>query len=396
MSVMFFLILLFCSATIKAAEYTIIQQSNTQLRLGLESLSTDCFNNVVYATCKSGGGSYAYLRAPDLSSAKVLCSVSKEIRAKSELCINRYLLPRLLQSPFNHPYCASILKDRFAESFKNLFVGEQHIFKKIKNENEGEFFYVSDHSDGELILEIEGDPTLIFDCISNLHKDRQRGFLGTLLEQQGNNYLTAIWITWLSDVDTASKYGITPLYRAVRNNNLEMAKLLLENKADINKFNHSGWTPLYSAASRNKLEMVQLLLKNNANVNKAASNGCTPLYQAAYNNNLEMAKLLLENKADVSTADKYGWTALYWAATRNYVSMAHLLLDNKAHIDAPNGIGWTPLYAAVFENRPPMVNLLVNRKANVNKANNKGATPLSLAKDKNKLELVRLLAEKII
>jgi ankyrin repeat protein len=56
-----------------------------------------------------------------------------------------------------------------------------------------------------------------------------------------------------------------PLYVAVKNNNLELAKLLLSHNANISMKNGLGNTALHTAAENNFFEMVKLLLLYNAN-----------------------------------------------------------------------------------------------------------------------------------
>ena len=51
--------------------------------------------------------------------------------------------------------------------------------------------------------------------------------------------------------------------------NQEIARLLLEKSAEVNKSDEHGQTPLHIAVFMGKIEMVRLLLEYNADVNKA-------------------------------------------------------------------------------------------------------------------------------
>ncbi len=55
------------------------------------------------------------------------------------------------------------------------------------------------------------------------------------------------------------------LHQAVLNNSLEVVKLLLENKANIEVVDEENWTPLHAAAFMNYFEISEYLIENGAN-----------------------------------------------------------------------------------------------------------------------------------
>ena len=121
------------------------------------------------------------------------------------------------------------------------------------------------------------------------------------------------------------------LIEAVKENDVEMARLLLHNGADTNRaMSDDGWTALMGAAEENHVEMARLLLQEGrANVNQAMTDyGSTALMVAAREGHVEVALLLLEEgKANVNQCSvNNGWTALMTAANYNNVSMVELLL----------------------------------------------------------------------
>jgi ankyrin repeat protein len=59
--------------------------------------------------------------------------------------------------------------------------------------------------------------------------------------------------------------GAAALHIAARNNNLEVAKILISSGADINLTDNEGWTPLMRAASFGNVEMARFLLNEGAN-----------------------------------------------------------------------------------------------------------------------------------
>merc|ERR1712004_948739 len=98
------------------------------------------------------------------------------------------------------------------------------------------------------------------------------------------------------------------------------------NKGVNNARDLSGRTPLLRAANENlPLYVAKLLIENSANVDSANKKGFTALHSAAYRNSVAMAKVLIENSANVDSTDKNGWTALHYSASRNNQEMVELL-----------------------------------------------------------------------
>jgi ankyrin len=108
-------------------------------------------------------------------------------------------------------------------------------------------------------------------------------------------------------------------------------------------------TPLLYAARDGQLQLARLLLDARADVNLAEANAITPLLMAITNDHMDVARLLVERGADVNTADFWGRTPLFSAVeirNRDYTR------GNEHGIDR----------AAALE----MVTLLLDRGANPN------------------------------
>ena len=108
-------------------------------------------------------------------------------------------------------------------------------------------------------------------------------------------------------LNAENQLGETALMMAAINNQLELAKLLIEQGADVNK---PGWTPLHYAATRGHREMMRLLLDHDAYIDSESQNGTTPLMMAAYSASPLAVKLLLEEGADPTLANHGNATAL--------------------------------------------------------------------------------------
>ncbi|MBQ9394851.1 MAG: ankyrin repeat domain-containing protein [Proteobacteria bacterium] len=93
------------------------------------------------------------------------------------------------------------------------------------------------------------------------------------------------------------------LYEAVNNNNIELARKLLEDGADVDtRCKHADyWNMIHLAVHRDNPAMIEMLVKAGVDINCPESGG-SPLEKAAYNNHVECFKKLLELGADPALA----------------------------------------------------------------------------------------------
>jgi ankyrin repeat protein len=177
-----------------------------------------------------------------------------------------------------------------------------------------------------------------------------------------------------ADVNATDNSGRTPLFSALQSKDLEMAKFLIANKADVNVQSKNG-TPLFVAISLKLPDMVQLLVQSGANIeakNEALSYyGFTPLGFAAYNGAKGSVEILLKNGANPNSTNSSGATPLLSAIGSNNSidetrAIAELLLAHRADLNASDQNGNTPLIAAVRRLAKPVVELLLKHGANPN------------------------------
>jgi ankyrin repeat protein len=118
-------------------------------------------------------------------------------------------------------------------------------------------------------------------------------------------------------VNARDGYGHTPLMQALWvYNHDKMVRLLLAKEADVNLEDKWKMTALAYAAKQGQMEDAKILLANDANVNVVT--GSSPLYLAVIGTHTEMVELLLANGADVNYR-MGGFTALHFAKQDNYL-----------------------------------------------------------------------------
>ena len=173
-------------------------------------------------------------------------------------------------------------------------------------------------------------------------------------------------------------------------------------------------TPLLYAARDGNLEMARILVDAQADVNRAAANGTGPMVVAITNNHIELAMFLLDKGADVNAADNfYKRTPLYAAVEmrnpdyvrdtappvpdrRDPMELIEALVARGANSNAranttpfrgfmqvsanwANFDGQTPFLRAALSGDVTLMRFLLDHGADPNIGTNDGATPLMAA-----------------
>lgn len=125
------------------------------------------------------------------------------------------------------------------------------------------------------------------------------------------------------------------LHISILNEDEYYSKFFIDHSIDIN-FNeiNNHFTPLMIAVWIQNVEIVKLLLNNkNININTTDSYGVTPLIRASGLGNLEIVKLLVEKGALINSKDKKGGTAIEDAYFLNHFHIVDYLLSKGATLE---------------------------------------------------------------
>jgi len=223
-----------------------------------------------------------------------------------------------------------------------------------------------------------------------------------------------------------TKWDVTPLHEAARNENAAVATALLDAGADVHAVAAGGRTPLHTAAAENaNPAVIAELVSRGADVNAKLPGGRTPLHEAAAGNrNPEILTALLDAGAEVNArgASDEVWSGRESMAASEVIPgptpwggrvtlsdltgsrtplheavmghgdsavVATLIaagadVNARGDLDRMSDPAATPLYWAVSANPHPAVpELLVRAGADINSPGGSGWTPLHLAALRN-------------
>ena len=127
------------------------------------------------------------------------------------------------------------------------------------------------------------------------------------------------------NVNEKDEYGSTALIYAVKNNNSNCVKVLIDNGADVNIKNIVGNTPLTIASKKGNIKIVKTLLSSGADPNLKGKYGWTALMNAVVPGHVNVVEELLEKGADPNIKNDSGTTALSIAEKLEKTEMLKLL-----------------------------------------------------------------------
>jgi len=170
--------------------------------------------------------------------------------------------------------------------------------------------------------------------------------------------------------DTASRNSYGALGYAGIGGHLEIMKLLIAHKADVNRRARFMKTPLNVTAGSSHIASAKLLLANGAEVSLANGNGGFVTHESAFWGQPEMLEFLLtEAKIDPNLRSRNGQTALHYAMwnmisgkdeyNQPYLKCVQLLLKHGTNPDLRGGNNnRTPLEMALNNGLSDVVALL--------------------------------------
>ena len=211
---------------------------------------------------------------------------------------------------------------------------------------------------------------LLLDRGADVHARSQLGRTPLLVAASTNGTAETVGLLLErgADVNAADSIGVTPLIAAASVNDITVAKLLLAKGAEANAKANVGQasTALMGAAHNGNVELARLLMARKVELDVVSAdragivkNGpvrfgnVTALHMAASSGSAEIVELLLEAGAAVDIPDVRGMTALTWAVSTDHPDprVVRMLLDKRADASAAsNGAESALDWARKFNN----------------------------------------------
>lgn len=218
----------------------------------------------------------------------------------------------------------------------------------------------------------------------------------SLAIRKNRNEITHLLLEASANPNVRLKGGKTPLMLAVCGKNLELVKLLLEYKADINATTERE-TMLVLACGCSNAEIVNHLFAAGLNKKKKVFSPIanrSPLLTSLREKNFTITDVLIQNGYDINEPSYNGGKSpLSYFAEMGEQKIIEYLLQKKADVNHRAQLGYTPLMFAATSNRLPIAKMLLGAGADINLVSSDGnhSTALSLATEQKHQEMIQLL-----
>ena len=163
-----------------------------------------------------------------------------------------------------------------------------------------------------------------------------------------------------SQIDASDSLGKTVLSWAANRGDSQTVAELLAIGADPNKQDKHGWTPLYFAVRKNEITS-EVLLNAKADSRITSSHGATPLHGLGRNNAC-LIRGFVELGVDINRKNVFSSTALYHASSKNFVHVVQEPLANGADINAATENRCDVIFHAVYCNHHQTLSTLISNK----------------------------------
>ncbi len=249
--------------------------------------------------------------------------------------------------------------------------------KAIINNNSKKVNYLLKKKSNSLFKENVDDESLLMFAV----KHKQLNIIKSLVDNGAN-------INKYDDI-------MTPLMWSIKNNDLNLVKFLVELGADIN-YSTTSITPFMLAIEHNTIDIINYLLEKNIDLtsyNKYIIHD-NILNFAIKRGLYDIVKLLIK-KVNIDESSYFGQTPLSCAIQYNKLEIIELLLKNNVNVNQLFGFyhKFSPLLLAVSLNRYEICNLLIEYGANINFKNYYNITPLIISMNNNNEKIFKLLLD---
>ncbi|KAL6486171.1 hypothetical protein MHYP_G00055630 [Metynnis hypsauchen] len=227
---------------------------------------------------------------------------------------------------------------------------------------------------------LDGVVAALIDSGADVNACDDLGYTPLLLATELRNVeVFKVLVSKKAQLDKRLPNQTSALHLAIQSGSMPLTQILLDKGLDPNSIGPKDQTPLHFSALHNQPALMALLLHKGAQVNTVTQDGLTALHLASQSGHTEAVAQLLEGKADVHTQDKQGRTALHWAANHGEANIIKLLLFAGADANPAEKERKTPLHLAAMAGHTDAVSTLLAGKAKCGAKDMDGCSALHYA-----------------
>ncbi|KAH8987324.1 ankyrin repeat-containing domain protein [Lactarius akahatsu] len=345
-----------------------------------------------------------------LDLARLLLEHGTDVNARN----HNHMTPLHLAIISERYKCARILLEHGADASAQDFMGQTPLHltfrsKRYPSNNEGDFLDLTRfllekgadvnrrNNDNKTPLHLAINSGM-FKCVKVLleHGADPGDILLSLLIDHGwfgdddDLALARLLLEHGADANIRTTDESTLLHHVALYGYFELARVLLDYGANVNTVNKHGTTPLHEVSrgehdvGAGRVGIVRLLLERGASVNASDKGHDTTLHLAAFWGRLEIAQVLLQCGANPNAKNKWGETPLHIMSRGKYdsqehgVGIARLLLEHGTDVHAQDENHDTALHSAAYWGRLELAQVLLKCGATPNAKNKWGETPLHI------------------
>lgn len=234
---------------------------------------------------------------------------------------------------------------------------------------------INDFKDSALSLAVKNNNTQIVKTLLENNANPTIGNNPVILAARQSEEMLAIFASKKS-LSQKDKDGKTALMVAiVGQESKKTISNLITNMAskDLNIKDNTGKTALMNAVNMHDSASI-ITLSKNSNVNVQDDNGKTALMYAIRNEDIKSVKHLIANQADVNLQDKTGNTALIHAVESANKKLTKTLIKSGVDVNQQTKLGDTALISAAKDNNVKAIIALVAAGADLSIKNKHGKT----------------------
>ncbi|KAJ5072233.1 ankyrin repeat protein [Anaeramoeba ignava] len=256
----------------------------------------------------------------------------------------------------------------------------QKINLETIQQRKSRFFEYCEKGESDMVQEILTNPSY------NYHTDTQneKGQNALHVAVRANQYeiCKLLLDAKIKPSEKEKETSHSPLHIAANLNYPKIAKLLLDSLADPTLPDKDGWTPLHCALHSNSKEIAIMLMDiTNSLAEIPDFQGLLPIHAGVKKNSVDTCEFLYKKMKPKATytKTKEGLLPIHIAAKYGQIQIIEMLMKNKVKIKTLSKEKRTALHYASEAGQKETVEFLINAGLSVNITDSNRLTPLTLA-----------------